>query len=504
MRIFKILIGEHVNIIQHPKGQYKQFVSRANELVDVLKNHVHYVTDTEQGSSGSPVYNDQWEVVALHHSGVPRMENGQYLAKDGRSWDGRDSDDIDWIANEGVRVSQIVRHIEARSLDRGGARLRDDLLNREPPSPLEAAQMAAHAADQSAGGSKIVNGTSRTQVEFAARPGVVSFTIPLHVTVELGAPGGPTPNAVDASPRALGGAGTAVGSPSLPAADSPELARALAELEDARTRPYYDAQADGRARDLYYRDLNSDAGPAALFQGLHTLLRRTHKTELRYKPSLHVYPWVDLRPGSPPSVRSIYSDKGFDPRELIEADLRLDAERERLRETLKREDATALESALDLLEASTPYNCEHVVPQSWFAKREPMRGDLHHLFACDAHCNSFRGNTPYMDFPGVRDATMSGCGHRELTGFEPAAGKGKVARATLYFLLRYPEEISAEPRVLLRERVTLLLGWHRSEPIDAHERHRNAAIAELQHNRNPLIDHPEWAERIHFDAALHS
>ena len=53
----------------------------------------------------------------------------------------------------------------------------------------------------------------------------------------------------------------------------------------------------------------------------------------------------------------------------------------------------------DLLEASAPYNCEHVVPQSWFSKKEPMRGDLHHLFACESRCNSFRGNHAYFDFP---------------------------------------------------------------------------------------------------------
>ena len=69
----KITVGEHVNIIQHPRGQFKPFVARSNELVDVLDDHLHYVTDTEPGSSGSPVYNDQWEVVALHHSGVPRV-----------------------------------------------------------------------------------------------------------------------------------------------------------------------------------------------------------------------------------------------------------------------------------------------------------------------------------------------------------------------------------------------------------------------------------------------
>jgi endonuclease G, mitochondrial len=44
-----------------------------------------------------------------------------------------------------------------------------------------------------------------------------------------------------------------------------------------------------------------------------------------------------------------------------------------------------------------------VVPQPWFAKREPMRGDLHHLFACESRCNAFRGNTPFFDFAEAQE-----------------------------------------------------------------------------------------------------
>jgi hypothetical protein len=43
-------------------------------------------------------------------------------------------------------------------------------------------------------------------------------------------------------------------------------------------------------------------------------------------------------------------------------------------------DAAAVE---DAVEAAPPYNGEHVVPQSWFGNAEPMRGDLHRLFACE-------------------------------------------------------------------------------------------------------------------------
>jgi endonuclease I len=162
-----------------------------------------------------------------------------------------------------------------------------------------------------------------------------------------------------------------------------------------------------------------------------------------------------------------------------------------------------LEAAFDALEAELPFNCEHVVPQSWFSKHEPMRGDLHHLFACEPHCNSFRGNTPYAGLPD--DATqgvMGDCGHSEPDGFEPLAGKGPVARATLYFLLRYPGQIGDEARELQREGLSVLLEWHAAHPVDEYERHRNAAIQETQGNRNPLIDRPDWATRIDFDAGF--
>jgi endonuclease I len=150
-----------------------------------------------------------------------------------------------------------------------------------------------------------------------------------------------------------------------------------------------------------------------------------------------------------------------------------------------------------------PFNCEHVVPQSWFAKHESMRGDLHHLFACEPRCNGFRGNTPYAGFSDDTPAVVrQDCGHSEPDGFEPLGGKGSVARATLYFLLRYPGQIGDEARELQRERLPVLLDWHAAHPIDAYERHRNAAIAETQGNRNPLIDHPDWAARIDFGAGF--
>lgn len=120
--IGKAMVGEWLNIIQHPQGKPKAVAVRENRLVDELDRYLHYLTDTDPGSSGSPVFNDQWEVVALHHSGVPRTNaNGDYLTRDGTVWD-RDGDpsDIDWIANEGVRVSRLVADLSKKAKSSSG------------------------------------------------------------------------------------------------------------------------------------------------------------------------------------------------------------------------------------------------------------------------------------------------------------------------------------------------------------------------------------------------
>ncbi len=61
---------ERVNIIQHPNGNPQKVVLTQNYiLADMSADRVHYLADTQPGSSGSPVLNRYWEVVALHHSG---------------------------------------------------------------------------------------------------------------------------------------------------------------------------------------------------------------------------------------------------------------------------------------------------------------------------------------------------------------------------------------------------------------------------------------------------
>lgn len=62
-------IGDRVNIIQHPLGQPKQIAMVDNQIAYADATVLQYLTDTLPGSSGSPVFDDDWRIVALHHSG---------------------------------------------------------------------------------------------------------------------------------------------------------------------------------------------------------------------------------------------------------------------------------------------------------------------------------------------------------------------------------------------------------------------------------------------------
>jgi endonuclease G len=118
----KIVKGDPVNIIQHPNGDPKQYATVNNRLLDLRDDgFLLYETDTLEGSSGSPVFNEHWETIGLHHCGVPQMENGLFVMRDGKRVPAIEEvadSDLVWIANEGVRVSAIVASLRNQRFDR--------------------------------------------------------------------------------------------------------------------------------------------------------------------------------------------------------------------------------------------------------------------------------------------------------------------------------------------------------------------------------------------------
>ncbi|MDM5332388.1 endonuclease [Ureibacillus composti] len=129
--------------------------------------------------------------------------------------------------------------------------------------------------------------------------------------------------------------------------------------------------------------------------------------------------------------------------------------------------------------------------------------DIHHLRPTDVQVNSSRGN---LDFD-IGGSPISGCNGclKDGDSFEPPDRvKGDVARILFYMAVRYEQGDRVD--LELNEKVnngnnphgklTVLLQWNEQDPVDGFERNRNNIIQEWQGNRNPFIDHPEWANKI--------
>ena len=91
-------VDAFVNIIQHPGGGPKQIAMFHNTVAYVGHGRVQYLTDTVPGSSGSPVFDENWKIVALHHSGGMLREPGTKHS---------------FYRNEGIDVSVLLADLEA-------------------------------------------------------------------------------------------------------------------------------------------------------------------------------------------------------------------------------------------------------------------------------------------------------------------------------------------------------------------------------------------------------
>ncbi len=152
----------------------------------------------------------------------------------------------------------------------------------------------------------------------------------------------------------------------------------------------------------------------------------------------------------------------------------------------------------DHVSGSKGWNREHVYPQSKLSGAP--KDDNHMIFASDNKVNGVRGNhrlglvsnhdKPVIDSNGkATDCYSSG------SVFEPCdEAKGEVARATMYAYVMYDLSITGNFTSL-----DLCLQWHEQFPVSNREIYRNNTVYRYQKNRNPFVDHPEFADMI-FDS----
>jgi endonuclease I len=160
------------------------------------------------------------------------------------------------------------------------------------------------------------------------------------------------------------------------------------------------------------------------------------------------------------------------------------------------------------------YNREHSWPKSWWGGMDLGQGaqtDVFHLFATDGYDNGRRGDVPLGLVSSVTFVTDNGC---KLGKCADAAGgtacwepadvvKGKFARAYFYISTAYMgvfeccDEPGVRKSVIKPWMLNYLLTWHHTFPPSADEQRINDVVFnQIQGNRNPFIDYPQWATQI--------
>lgn len=152
------------------------------------------------------------------------------------------------------------------------------------------------------------------------------------------------------------------------------------------------------------------------------------------------------------------------------------------------------------------WNREHVWAKSHgdFGTSAGPGTDIHHLRPTDVQVNSSRSNLDF-DNGGSSVTNCNGCKRTANSWEPPDEVKGDVARILFYMAVRYEEEdvVDLELNELLNNgsqpyhgKLSVLLQWHKQDPVNEYEENRNNVIEKWQGNRNPFIDHPEWVEEI--------
>ncbi len=190
---------------------------------------------------------------------------------------------------------------------------------------------------------------------------------------------------------------------------------------------------------------------------------------------------------------------------------------------------------------NTNYNREHSWPKSYGFPKDGASNypytDAHHLFIANSGYNSSRSNKPFANcdlscaekLTEYNNSRGGGAGEHNLTTGSGSTGtwqtwigrKGDVARALMYLAVRYeggnhgvtgvaePDLILTDDRNLIENSKTganvsvaymglksVLIQWHKDDPVDDFERRHNDAVYAQQGNRNPFVDRPEYAECV--------
>lgn len=232
--------------------------------------------------------------------------------------------------------------------------------------------------------------------------------------------------------------------------------------------------------DGYYDSVTGLTGEQ-LKAGLHNIIKG-HK-EFSYRQMWNILAYTDADPGNPNKVILLYTGWSY--------------------------------SSSNHGGGPSQWNREHTWAKSHgeFGTKKGAGTDAHHLRPTDVTVNAARGNLDFDNGGTVYNDPDGPTKNKRKNGvsWEPwDKVKGDVARMLFYMAVRY-EGGGGEPDLELNDKVkngkqsfhgklSVLLAWHRQDPVDDWERRRNDRIYEKQENRNPFIDHPGYAGKIWDDS----
>lgn len=534
----KAHVGERLNIIHHPLGKPQQISIRKNLLVthDESPVYLKYMTDTEPGSSGAPVFNDEWELVALHRAAeIIENENQKKLFFQAMKQLGEDSIQEymgkEVTINFGVRISFVANHIKSRLTEFNPDQqvLLEEIFNpqrratsgkTDEKSPFESFAPSPNPnvqgfAPLSQGGTQV--GQQKTS------------PFPLNISISIGeknevlhSTNQPSETTFTENPATK----TQLELYSRTINSQKSVFKALSFLEEARNRKYLPDQEElEEVKNSYYQSILEDIAGNGLdkkqmYNRLHALISKMelvdkfpdatihleslipkHRLESIHlegggvayaKARAHLYTWVDLQEDR--MLQAVYTQMAISPEQLMLKDLinSLDIEGVELPQRFRNNQFM---------------NCEHIVPKSLFDNDRLGFSDLHHLITAEGATNTFRNNRPYRQLgnegtlgPAKKLEFIKFGGKKTTAYFEPLRNKALVARATLYFIVCHKEKLPST--VYNPTSIKTLIKWARSEKPSRYEQHRNEAIHDLQGNRNPFIDFPEWVSKVDFSLGL--
>mgnify|MGYP005750154769 CR=1 FL=1 len=249
------------------------------------------------------------------------------------------------------------------------------------------------------------------------------------------------------------------------------------EVAQAKYTKAYDAEYTGN----YYDGLNTDLRGDNFRDKLASLITSTHKKETTYD-----------------GLKSIYDDSDVD---------------------LDGKSGMKLFYTGTVVKSYSAYgaNREHVWPKNGgkaFPASSKCGSDAHHLRPCDQQLNSTRGSLSYGEVAQTAgnivkqdgSTTYDNLCYKSGSFFYPGVGyRGATARILMYVQTRWGNNYNLTFVDGSGSNKTIgdfdtLYKWHLEEPPTREEIYRNNCVAAIQGNRNPFIDHPEYAYYIYSEA----